>query len=89
MKLNIPFIAVLSGVWLILLSLCALIGYLIVPVGITVKFEFLRFLISIGKVVISLLAIFLWLLAWYKAMDLILNVEFYLAERNDLNPKDN
>jgi len=86
-KLNLPFIFVLTGVWLILLALCALIGMLIVPVDTTINSEFLKFIISSGKVVLSLGVIGLWLFSWYKAMDFILNVEFYLAERTTV-PKD-
>ena len=71
MKFNIPFISVLSAVWLILLALCALIGILIVPVDPAISNNFVIFLISAGKVGISLLVILVWLIGWYKAMDLL------------------
>lgn len=82
-KLKIPFIGVLTGVWLILLALCALIGMLIVPVDPSIGVEFIRFLISAGKVGLSLIVIFVWLLGWYKAMDFLLKVEFYLSDNPD------
>ncbi|MHA2501759.1 MAG: hypothetical protein ACXAE3_02630 [Candidatus Kariarchaeaceae archaeon] len=79
-KFNIPFLSVLTIVWLILLALCALIGILIVPVNPDIESKFLQFLISSGKVGLSLLVVGLWLFAWYRAMDLLLKIEFYLAD---------
>ena len=75
------FIAVLSSVWLILLALCALIGILIVPVtgnGSNV----VVFLIGTFKVAVSLFAIAVWLFGWYRAMNFLLEYEFYRSENS-------
>jgi len=79
-KFNIPFLFVLTGVWLILLALCALIGYLIVPVDPSINSQLLRLIISAGKVGLSLTAILIWLYGWYRTMDILLKFEFYLSE---------
>lgn len=79
-KINVPFMMVLTVVWLILLALCALIGILIVPVGPDVSSKALQFVISAGKVGISLFVVGLWLLAWYKSMDFLLKIELYIGE---------
>jgi hypothetical protein len=78
-KLNLPFIGVLTAVWLILLALCALIGALIVPVSNNYDSRIIDFLIDAGKVGISLVFVLIWLFAWYKAMDYLLKIEFYLS----------
>lgn len=87
-KLNLPFYGVLTGVWLILLALCALIGALIVPVSNESNSKLVDFLISSGKVGISLIFVMVWLFAWYKAMDYLLKIEFYQAELNSVPTDD-
>lgn len=85
---NVPFMAVLTGVWLILLSLCALIGLLIVPVSTSNQSDLMVFVISTAKVSISLIFVLVWLVGWYKMMNYLLGFQFYLADLNS-NPKDN
>lgn len=86
---TILFFTVLTGVWLILLAFCALIGILIVPIEISQQNLFLSILISAGKVIISLIFIIVWLVGWYKTMNFLLHFEFYMSDINSYHSKDN
>ncbi|MHA2170736.1 MAG: hypothetical protein ACXAB7_12650 [Candidatus Kariarchaeaceae archaeon] len=82
---NGMFFTILTGVWLILLSFCALIGILIVPVDSSNKGNWLVVMIAGGKVLLSLLLILFWLIGWYKTMNLIMQYELQFAGSKNSN----
>ena len=75
MKHSSSIYGILTIIWLILLSLCGLIGILIVPIDNQMFTNLMSYLISISKVIISSIAIIAWLLFWYKSMNYILSYE--------------
>ena len=85
---NIPFIFTLTIVWLILLSLCALIGLIIVPIQSSSDSYIVQFLYGGGKVLISMIFVTIWLIGWYRAMNYLLHFQFYIAKLNSV-PKEN
>ncbi len=82
---NGMFFTILTGVWLILLSFCALIGILIVPVNSSNKGNLLIGVIAGGKVLLSLLLILIWLIGWYKTMNLIMQYELQFTDSKNAN----
>jgi hypothetical protein len=85
---DIPFLFVLTSVWLILLALIALIGIIIVPIQISNTSYFIQLLLGAGKVLLALVFVFVWLIGWYKAINFLLYLQFYIADLNS-SPKDN
>jgi len=85
---NLPFLFVLTSVWLVLLALLALIGIIIVPIQLSDHTYFIQLLLGAGKVIISLLFVLIWLIGWYKAINYLLYLQFYIADLNS-SPKDN
>ncbi len=79
---NMLFVTMLTIVWLILLALCAVIGILVVPINSTDHSYFVILLLGGGKVLVSLIFVGLWLVGWYKALNLLLQFEFYQFEIN-------
>ena len=76
---------ILTGVWLILLSFCALIGILIVPVNSSGQGNWVTVVIAGGKVLLSLLLIFIWLFGWYKTMNLVMQYELQFVDSKNAN----
>ncbi|MHA2099934.1 MAG: hypothetical protein ACW99A_14750 [Candidatus Kariarchaeaceae archaeon] len=85
---EIPFIFVITSVWLILLALCALIGIIIVPIETSSNSYFVQLLFGGGKVLVSMFFVLLWLIGWYKAITFLLYLQFYIADLNS-SPKEN
>jgi hypothetical protein len=85
---SIPFIFVLTTVWLILLALCALIGIIIVPIEISSSSYSVQLLLGSGKVLVSMFFVLIWLLGWYKAINFLLYLQFYISDLNS-SPKEN
>lgn len=85
---NIPFVFTITVVWLILLSLCALIGLIIVPVQSSSDSYLIQLLFGGGKVMVSLIFVLIWLIGWYKAMNYLLHFQFYVSELSSV-PKEN
>ncbi len=81
-KENSPFVGLLSAVWIYLLGLCLLIGYLVVPVENPEYSYFFTLLIGVGKIIISMAFILLWLLSWYKILGYIFIYEQSIALKN-------
>ncbi len=75
MKYSLSIYGIITIIWFILLTLCGLIGILIVPIDNQMFTNLTAYLISISKVLISSIAIIAWLLFWYKSMDYILSYE--------------
>ena len=75
MKYSLSIYGILTIIWFILLTLCGLIGILIVPIDNQMFINLTAYLISISKVLISSIAIIAWLLFWYKSMNYILSYE--------------
>lgn len=85
---NIPFLFTLTVVWLILLSLCALIGLLIVPIQSSSDSYVVQLIFGGGKVLISLTFVMVWLIGWYRVMNYLLYFQFYVSDLNSV-PKEN
>lgn len=85
---NAPFVFTITIVWLILLSLCALIGLIIVPIQTSSNTYLVQLIYGGGKVLISLVFILIWLIGWYRAMTFLLQLQFYISEINSA-PKEN
>ncbi len=85
---NIPFVFTITVVWLILLSLCALIGLIIVPIQTSSNRYIIQLIYGGGKVLISMIFVVIWLIGWYRAMSFLLHFQFYVSELNSA-PKEN
>lgn len=79
---NGAIIGLLSAVWIYLLGLCIVIGYLVVPIEDPNLSPFVSLLIGGGKVIISLLLVILWLISWYKVLGYIFHYELSLGINN-------
>lgn len=78
---NSPFFALLGTVWLYLLSLCLLIGFLVVPIE--AESQFMRFVIGSSKVFVSMVLILLWLISWYKVLGTLFHYELSMSETTE------
>ena len=85
---NGSFIFLLTVVWLVLLTLCALIGLLIVPIDVSTDNYFIIVLIGGIKVLVSMVGVVVWLFGWFKGLQYLLLSEFYQSNTN-FDPKDN
>ncbi|MFV2016216.1 MAG: hypothetical protein ACC656_12355 [Candidatus Heimdallarchaeota archaeon] len=71
----------------LMLALLALIGIIIVPIQLSDHTYFIQFLLGAGKVIVSLIFVLIWLIGWYKAINYLLYLQFYIADLNS-SPKD-
>ena len=78
----------LTVVWLVLLTLCALIGLLIVPIEVQSDNYLVIVLIGGIKVFIAMTGVIVWLFGWFKGLRYLLLSEFY---QSNITPdsKDN
>ncbi|MCY3411471.1 MAG: hypothetical protein INQ03_07560 [Candidatus Heimdallarchaeota archaeon] len=86
LKENSAFFGLLSAVWVYLLGLCLLIGYLIVPIPKDQYSMFVTVLIDGSKILISMIFILLWLVSWYKVLGLLFYYE--LSLNDEINSTD-
>ena len=78
---NSPFFALLGTVWLYLLGLCLLIGFLVVPIE--AESQFLRIVIGSSKVLISMVLILIWLISWFKVLGTLFHYELSMSETTE------
>lgn len=65
----------LTVIWLILLAFCALIGVFIVPISVDSTSYLVIFVVSTIKVLASMLLVAIWLIGWYKSLQVLFNFE--------------
>lgn len=80
---TLPFITILTLVWLILLAFCSLIAILIVLTPASHSSYFMAFLIGSIQVLISMIFIMIWLYGWYRGMKYLLNMELMIGKTTE------
>ncbi|MDH5401665.1 MAG: hypothetical protein OEY49_04165 [Candidatus Heimdallarchaeota archaeon] len=68
MRNNSLLSVLILSVWLILLFLCLVIGYVIVPMQLGGIIGFIGYL----QIISSFILVCLWLIGWYKSLDRLL-----------------
>lgn len=66
-------------VWLILLGICGLIAVAVAPISGDNSY-LMTLVISLGKLLVTAVAILFWLVAWYKLMEMTIVYEFTESE---------